>query len=78
MIIITIIFFSINNNVLYLQKYYVTLSSQLLPKQISKTHSLGKDLTFDSLNDLREDQIGQLHELFLEIKKLNEASAKNP
>lgn len=58
-----------NNNLLFniksFQSYAVTLAKQLGVKKIREAGNLGKPISEDLLNNLRDDQIQQLYELMV-------------
>jgi len=49
------------------QKYYVTIAKQVGAKKPKKV--VGENLSPELLENLREEQLGQLHELLQEIQK---------
>jgi hypothetical protein len=52
---------------MYVQNYAITLANQL--GKHSTNRVLGLKLTDETLNSLREDQVGQLYQLFQETQK---------
>jgi len=56
-------------------KYYVTLANQM--GRDAKKRPLGEGLTEEKLNEFTEEQIGQLYELYSELKKADKSTGTN-
>ncbi|GFN93092.1 succinate dehydrogenase assembly factor 3, mitochondrial [Plakobranchus ocellatus] len=57
-------------------KYYVTLAQQL--SQRKREQIVGENLSPEMLDNFREEQLGQLHELFKETTQPKDTAEKTP